>query len=144
MNLPMTIEEIKTIIPHRYPFLLVDRVTEIQNETFIKGYKNLSFNEEFFQGHFPQNPVMPGVLIIEALAQLGAILLLRRFPPEKRIAYFAGIEKVRFKRPVVPGDRLDMEVNVTRDRITFAIMEGKAFVDGQLAVEAVMMSMMGK
>jgi 3-hydroxyacyl-[acyl-carrier-protein] dehydratase len=141
---PLTIEDIQKILPHRYPFLLIDRITELDGEKTIKGYKNVTANEEFFQGHFPGNPVMPGVLIIEALAQLGAYLLLRRWPQERRVAYFTGIDKARFKRTVIPGDRLDLEVLVLRDRGSFAVMEGKAFVNGQLAAEAVLMCMVVK
>jgi 3-hydroxyacyl-[acyl-carrier-protein] dehydratase len=144
MTGPLTIEDIQKILPHRYPFLLLDRITEIDGEKTIKGYKNVTANEEFFQGHFPGNPVMPGVLIIEAMAQLGAYLLLRRWSPERRTAYFTTIEKARFKRAVVPGDRLDMEILVTRDRGSFAVMEGKAFVNEQLVAEAMMTSMVGK
>ena len=140
----MNIEEIREIIPHRYPFLLVDRVTEINEYESIKGYKNITFNELLFQGHFPNQAVFPGVLMIEALAQLGAVLVLRRFPKEKRMAYFAGIDKAKFKRQVVPGDRLDLELRIVRERATFVIMEGKAFVDGQLAVEATMSSALAK
>ena len=144
MNCPLTIEDIKKILPHRYPFLLVDRVTECDGRTRIKGYKNVTGNEDFFQGHFPGNPVMPGVLQIEALAQLGAALLMQRFAGQQVYAYFAGIEKVRFKRQVVPGDRLDLDVLVTRDRGKFAVIEGKASVDGQLACEATLMCMVGE
>jgi len=138
------IEEIKKLIPHRFPFLLVDRVTEINGYESIKGYKNITYNEPLFQGHFPQRAVFPGVLIIEAIAQLGAILIFRRFPEDKRMAFFAGIEKARFKRPVIPGDRLNLEVTVTRDRGTFVVMEGKAFVDGDLAASTVFSSAIAK
>jgi 3-hydroxyacyl-[acyl-carrier-protein] dehydratase len=140
----LNIEEIKKIIPHRYPFLLVDRVTEINEYKSAKGYKNISFNEPLFQGHFPQQAVFPGVLIIEAMAQLGAVLILRRFPEDERLAFFTGIEKARFRRPVIPGDRLDLEITVTRDRGTFVIMEGKAFVDGALAASATISSAIAK
>ncbi len=140
MDQYLDIEEIKKIIPHRYPFLLIDRVTEIKGSESIKGYKNISINESIFQGHFPEKAVFPGVLIIEALAQLGAVLMLRGFPEEKRMAYFAGIDKVRFKRVVVPGDRLDLETKLVRQRGTFVIMEGKAFVEGKKAAEAILMS----
>ncbi|MCK4835006.1 MAG: 3-hydroxyacyl-ACP dehydratase FabZ [Candidatus Aminicenantes bacterium] len=140
MDQYLDIEEIKKIIPHRYPFLLIDRVTEIKGSESIKGYKNISINESIFQGHFPEKAVFPGVLIIEALAQLGAVLMLRGFPEEKRMAYFAGVDKVRFKRVVVPGDRLDLETKLVRQRGTFVIMEGKAFVEGKKAAEAILMS----
>jgi len=140
----LNIEEIKKVIPHRYPFLLIDRVVEIKGYEYAKGYKNITFNEPIFQGHFPQQAVFPGVLIMEALAQLGAVLILRRFPEDQRLAYFAGIDKARFKRPVVPGDRLDLEVTITRDRGSFVVMEGKAFVDGQLAASATLSSSIAK
>jgi 3-hydroxyacyl-[acyl-carrier-protein] dehydratase len=144
MNLPLDIEGIKKVLPHRYPFLLIDRVTECDNVKVIRGYKNVTANEEFFQGHFPGNPVMPGVLVIEAMAQMGAALLMQRYVGQDVYAYFAGIEKARFKRAVVPGDRLDLDVLVVRDRGSFAVIEGKATVDGQLACEATLMCMVGK
>ena len=138
------VEEIKKVLPHRYPFLLIDRITDIKESEWIKGYKNISINEQVFLGHFPDNPIFPGVLILEAMAQLGAFLLVRRFSEGKRIAYFAGIDKARFKRLVVPGDRLDLEVRVVKDRGHFAVMEGKAFVEGEIAAQAQMMSSVPK
>jgi 3-hydroxyacyl-[acyl-carrier-protein] dehydratase len=144
MNQPLNIDEIKEILPHRYPFLLVDRVTEINGTESIKGYKNISVNEQLFEGHFPQSPVFPGVLIIEAMAQLGAVLILRRFPKERRMAYFTGIDKARFKRLVIPGDRLDLELKLVRDRGNYAVMEGKAFVNGEKAAEATLMCVLAK
>jgi 3-hydroxyacyl-[acyl-carrier-protein] dehydratase len=140
----LNIEEIWEIIPHRYPFLLVDRVTEIDGYQSIKGYKNVSINEPMFEGHFPGKPVFPGVLILEAMAQLGAVLVLRKLPKEKRMAFYTGIDKARFKRMVVPGDRLDLEVTVARSRETFVVMEGKAFVEGQLAAQATMSAALAK
>jgi 3-hydroxyacyl-[acyl-carrier-protein] dehydratase len=140
----LNIEEIWEIIPHRYPFLLVDRVTEINGYESIKGYKNVSINEPMFEGHFPGKPVFPGVLMLEAMAQLGAVLVLRKLPKEKRMAFYTGIDKARFKRMVVPGDRLDLEVSVTRSRETFVIMEGKAFVEGELAAQATMSAALAK
>ncbi len=141
---PLDIEAIRDILPHRYPFLLVDRVTEISAEGTIKGYKNVSVNEPMFTGHFPGKAVFPGVLIMEALAQLGAVMILRRYPKEQRMAFFAGIDKARFKRQVLPGDRMDLEVTLVRDRGSFVVMHGKASVDGQLAAEAEMMSALAK
>lgn len=143
-NKVFDIEEIKKVIPHRYPFLLVDRITEINGMESVKGYKNITFNEAIFQGHFPQRAVFPGVLIIEAMAQLGAVLILRLFPEERRMAYFTGIEKAKFKRVVIPGDKLDLELKVLRHREMFVVMEGKAFVDGQVAAQATMSSMLVK
>ncbi len=144
MSQTLNIEEIKKIIPHRYPFLLIDRVTEIVGYESIKGYKNITFNEGLFQGHFPQQSVFPGVLIIEAMAQMGAVLILRRFPEDQRLAYFASIEKAKFKKPVIPGDRLDLEITIVRDRGNFVVMEGKAFVDGNLAASATLSSSIAK
>lgn len=144
MSVVISIEDIKKIIPHRYPFLLIDRITEINGMESIKGYKNITINEEVFQGHFPGTPVFPGVLIIEAMAQLGAVLVLKNFPEEQRMAYFAGIDKARFKKKVVPGDRLDIEVTLLRDRGNFAVLQGKATVDNQNAAEATLMCTIAK
>ena len=140
----LDVEEIKKILPHRFPFLLVDRVTEINGTESIKGYKNISANEIFFQGHFPNHPVFPGVLILEAMAQLGAILILRRFPEDKRMAYYAGIDNVKFKRLVVPGDKLELIAKILKDRGSFVVMESKAYVDGDLAAEAVLKAIIAK
>ena len=144
MSDTIDIQEIKTIIPHRFPFLLVDRVTEIEGTETIRGYKHISANEPVFQGHFPENPIFPGVMIIEAMAQLGAILIMRLIPEGNRMAYFAGIDKVRFKRLVIPGDRLDLETTIIRDRGTFVQMQGRAYIDGKLAAEATFLSALAK
>jgi len=138
------IEKIREIIPHRYPFLLVDRIVEIVEPDFIRGYKNITINEALFQGHFPNHPVFPGVLIIEAMAQLGAVLMLRQFPEDKRMAYFTGIDKAKFRRIVVPGDRLDMEMKLVRQKGVFCQMEGKATVEGETAATAFLSSALAK
>lgn len=129
------IEEIMNIIPHRYPFLLIDKVDIEEAGKKGKGYKNVTINEPFFQGHFPNEPVMPGVLIVESMAQLGAVVLLLEEKFKGKTPYFAGINKVRFKRKVVPGDRLDMEVEIIKLRGNIGIGKGTAFVDGDVAVE---------
>ena len=108
------VNEIKDIIPHRYPFLLVDRVTEIVDGVSIKGYKNVSSNEPFFNGHFPTYPVMPGVLILEALAQLGAVAILSKDEFKGKIGFLVGADKVRWKKQVVPGDKLELEVEIIK------------------------------
>lgn len=138
-TLSLDIGKILNLLPHRYPFLLVDRVNELVDGEYIKAHKCVSFNEPFFQGHFPGFPVMPGVLIIEALAQAGGLLVLHGFDSSERegkLFLFSGIEKVRFRRPVHPGDRLDLECRLLRHKMRFWKMEGRAYVDGVLAAEA--------
>ncbi|MEZ5429139.1 MAG: 3-hydroxyacyl-ACP dehydratase FabZ [Pyrinomonadaceae bacterium] len=131
---------IQEILPHRYPFLLVDKIIEIVPRQKIVGIKQVSINESFFQGHFPEAPVMPGVLIIEALAQVGAILALREFEDRSsKIPFFSGIEKARFRRPVVPGDTLVLEVVALRIGSKVQKMRGEAKVDGQITAEAEIM-----
>jgi 3-hydroxyacyl-[acyl-carrier-protein] dehydratase len=133
----MDIGDILKILPHRFPFLLIDRVVEIERMKSIVALKNVTITEPFFQGHFPDKPIMPGVLIVEAIAQAGGLLLLTEIPNrDEMLMVFTGIEKARFRRPVVPGDQLRIEVLVKAWRITAARLEGKAYVDGKLACEA--------
>ncbi len=135
----MEIKEILEILPHRYPFLLVDRVIECDNEKRIVGIKNLTFNEPFFQGHFPGQPVMPGVLQMEALAQVAGILLNRLFGGEGKISYFAAIDNARFRRPVVPGDQLRLEIDIIKAKLRLSKVHAKAFVGEELASSADLM-----
>jgi 3-hydroxyacyl-[acyl-carrier-protein] dehydratase len=133
----MDIQDVLKILPHRYPFLLVDRVLELERMKRIVALKNVTITEPFFQGHFPEKPIMPGVLIVEAIAQAGGLLLLTEVPNrDEMLMVFTGIEKARFRRPVAPGDQLRIEVEVRAWRMTAARLEGKAYVDGKVAAEA--------
>ncbi|MBK6587428.1 MAG: 3-hydroxyacyl-ACP dehydratase FabZ [Acidobacteria bacterium] len=132
---------IQNILPHRYPFLLVDKIIELEPRVRIVGIKQVTANEQFFQGHFPGAPVMPGVLQIEALAQVGAILALREFEDrDSKIPFFTGIDNCRFRRPVVPGDTLRLEVTALRIGSKVQKMHGVASVDGQITAEAEILS----
>ena len=135
----LDINEIQKILPHRPPFLLIDRIIEIETGKRIVGIKNVTMNEPFFVGHFPNYPVMPGVLIIEAMAQTGGVLALRdEAIGSDKLVLFAAIEEAKFRRPVVPGDQLRLELEVLQRHTTFARMKGKAHVDGKLVAEAVL------
>lgn len=136
---PIEVEEIRSLLPHRYPFLLVDRIIELEPERRIIGLKNVTINEPFFQGHFPGRAIMPGVLIIEAMAQVGAILVIKSLslrPGSKAVVFLAGINEAKFRRPVVPGDQLRFEVETLKRRDAYWKMQGKAFVGSDLASEA--------
>ncbi|KPB05751.1 3-hydroxyacyl-ACP dehydratase FabZ [Bacillus sp. CHD6a] len=139
----LDINQIKEIIPHRYPFLLIDRIIEIEEGQRAIGIKNVTANEEFFNGHFPEFPVMPGVLIVEALAQVGAVAMLKKEENKGRLAFFTGIDNCRFKKQVVPGDQLRLEVEMTRVRGSIGKGKGTATVDGQLVCELEMMFALG-
>ena len=139
----LDINAIQAILPHRYPFLLVDVIEEMERWKRIVGIKNVTINEYFFQGHFPGKPIMPGVLIIESMAQTGGLLLLQEVKDrEKKLLYFVAIDDARFRRPVVPGDQLRIEVNVLAWRGTFCKLQGHASVGGELAAEATLMCKM--
>ncbi|MDY7094653.1 MAG: 3-hydroxyacyl-ACP dehydratase FabZ [Acidobacteriota bacterium] len=132
---------IRSVLPHRYPFLLVDRVLEMEPGKRIVALKNVTINEEFFVGHFPNHPVMPGVLIIEAMAQAAGVLLVADLEDRaSKLLYFMGIDRARFRKPVVPGDQLRFEIEVLRLRNTFCKVDAKALVDGKLVAEAVLSS----
>jgi 3-hydroxyacyl-[acyl-carrier-protein] dehydratase len=134
----LDIYEILKILPHRYPFLLIDRVTEIVRTKRIVAVKNVSVNEPYFVGHFPAGPIMPGVLVVEAMAQAGGVLLLTEFPDrEHKLLLFTAIERAKFRRPVIPGDQLRIEVDVLVWRGNAGRMQGKAYIDGKVACEAV-------
>jgi 3-hydroxyacyl-[acyl-carrier-protein] dehydratase len=145
MDAGYDIEKIMELLPHRYPFLLVDRVVSLVPDDKIVALKNVTINEPFFQGHFPGRPIMPGVLIIEAMAQVGGILAYETGPPEKRnrLIYFMGMDKVRFRKIVVPGDQIIFEAKILKFRSKVAKMSGTATVDGQLVAEAELMASFG-
>ena len=138
----LNINEILRLLPHRYPFLLIDRVTDYKEGEFLRGYKNVTFNEPFFNGHFPQRPIMPGVLILEALAQATGLLAFRtvdRAANKESLFFLVGIDKARFKRPVEPGDQLQMEVRFVNSKRGIWVFEGEATVDGKLVASAQIM-----
>jgi 3-hydroxyacyl-[acyl-carrier-protein] dehydratase len=139
----LSITEIMRILPHRYPMLLVDRVLEIEPGKRIVGIKNVTANEQFFQGHFPGAPVMPGVLIVEGMAQCAAVLILRDIPNrEEKLFLFGGVDKARFRRPVVPGDQLRFECLILQKRSNSVKIQGTATVNGELVAEAELLSVM--
>lgn len=143
-----TVFDIKSIlqsIPHRYPFLLVDRIIEFVKNKKIVALKNVTINEPFFQGHFPDNPIMPGVLIVEAMGQAGGVLMTQSLPPEKQsmLVYFLGFDKVRFRKPVLPGDQLILELEVLRLRSKVVKMAGVAKVDEKIVAEAQLLAAYG-
>ena len=139
----MDILEIMKVLPHRYPMLLIDRITHFEMGVRATGYKNLTMNEHMFQGHFPGYPLMPGVYMIEALAQLGGTIILGPDDFRRRIAFLTGIDKAKFRRPVVPGDRLDMEVTLLRKRSSMGWIAASAKVGGKLACSAELMFSVG-
>ena len=141
----MEIKEIMSILPHAYPFLLVDRIIEIESGKRIVGLKNVTFNEPFFPGHFPGRPIMPGVLIVEAMAQTAGILVFNSLPREhfKTPVYFLGIDNVRFRKPVIPGDQLRLELEITKHRQSIWGFKGNALVEGNLVAEAELLAMLG-
>ena len=146
MTRPPSLDEIKRVLPHRYPFLLVDRILSMELGQHIVGLKNVTVNEPFFSGHFPNNPIMPGVLIVEAMAQVAGILALLTTPENlgNQNIFLMSLDKVRFRRPVVPGDQLILDLKVLRGGKKFFKMEGKATVDDTLVAEAELVAMVGK
>jgi beta-hydroxyacyl-ACP dehydratase FabZ len=133
-----SIMDIMSFLPHRYPFLLVDRIVEIEGDKRIVGLKNVTINEPFFQGHFPGAPVMPGVLIIECMAQVAGVMIYRDMPDkDRKLIYFTSIENAKFRRPVLPGDQLRIEMQLLNRRTNFGKMNGQATVDGKMVAEAI-------
>ncbi len=145
--MPLTVMDIQRILPHRYPFLLVDRVTKIDKATFIEGYKNVSISEPVFQGHFPDHPIYPGVMIIEGMAQAGGILAFKSLSEadavnaEDKVVYFMSIDKAKFRAPVTPGDQLIYRITVLKHRGAIWQLAAKAYVDEKLVAEAELKAM---
>ena len=141
----MDILEILKLLPHRYPFVMVDKITEIVPNEKIVGIKNVTINEPFFQGHFPELPVMPGVMILEGMAQVGGVLGYHTLPEliGKKLFYFAGIDKARFRKPVTPGDQLIFKLDLIKVKRNIMVIDGKAYVDGKLVAEAELMASFG-
>jgi 3-hydroxyacyl-[acyl-carrier-protein] dehydratase len=142
---PIDIMGIMRLLPHRYPFLLVDRITSLVPGKTVTGIKNVTMNEPFFQGHFPSRPVMPGVLILEGMAQVGGCMAYHSLPDSigEKLIYFAGIDQARFRRPVVPGDQVVFQLELIKMKRMVMVMDGQAFVDGQLVAEARLMASFG-
>lgn len=138
-NNMLDVEQIRNVLPHRYPFLLVDRILEMEPGVRARGLKNVTINEEFFQGHFPGHAVMPGVLIMEAMAQVGGVLLLSLGGNQGKLAYFAGMDKVRFRKPVLPGDTLVTDVELLKTRGNVGKVNAVGYVDGQIVAEGELM-----
>ncbi len=136
------IGEVMKYLPHRYPFLLVDKIVEFEENKRITGIKNVTINEPFFQGHFPGHPIMPGVLLLEAMAQTGGVLALKSAPePDKKVLYFMGIDNAKFRKPVLPGDQVRFELELTKARSNIRAFKAVAKVDGAVVAEADMMAM---
>ncbi|HOJ70776.1 MAG TPA: 3-hydroxyacyl-ACP dehydratase FabZ [Syntrophorhabdaceae bacterium] len=136
------INEIMRLLPHTYPFLLVDKIIEFVHAKKIVGIKNVTYNEPFFQGHFPGRPIMPGVLIVEAMAQTGGVLAFKSFPDLKGSVFFIGIDNARFRKPVVPGDQLKLSVEVIRHKKELWVFSGEAYVEDEKVAEARIMAML--
>jgi beta-hydroxyacyl-ACP dehydratase FabZ len=140
----MGIQEIMDTLPHRYPFLLIDKIVEMEMGKRVVGIKNVTVNEPFFQGHFPGHPIMPGVLILEAMAQTGGVLALKSVPPEQvknKVLYFMSIDKAKFRKPVIPGDQLRFELNVVKQRSNIMSLKAQALVSDAVVAEAELMAM---
>jgi beta-hydroxyacyl-ACP dehydratase FabZ len=140
----LTINEVMDFLPHRYPFLMIDRILEFEVDKRIVGLKNVTINEPFFQGHFPGHPIMPGVLLLEAMAQTGGVMSLMSLPPEevkKKVLYFMSIDKAKFRKPVTPGDQVRFELEMIKARGSVRSLKAVAIVDGGVVAEAEMMAM---